>query len=372
MSDEEDRTSAPSPRRIQMAREMGFLPTAATFVQAAGLFGAIALVYMRGPALAESLHASIEETWRKLPEIAHGAVTARSLRGMVIDIVLPVVEPLLTVSLGVMAIMLVVHQAATGGAWTPSLALPNFGRLWKSSLFSDEDSSSRMPPVSHRVLLGTLRPLAIFAGCALVITVLKSRWSPVPPSDDHDHTTLRNVLQHGRVSLGMGLALLTVPLALLGGVEYVLNRLRWMDQLRPTSDQARRELRETEGDVEWKNKRKKLVRRIRESSTIDAMTKKTAVVVVGTGFSGLSVQLVRSNGGRLAVGQVLRGAISASFAEKAASQGVPWIRDGKLAARLAGMMGKPGDPPAELPAILQADIARRLARPAANGTARTT
>jgi|GEM_PF-2636538 len=372
MADEEDRTAAPSPRRIDMAREMGFLPTAATFVQAAGLIGAIALVYMRGPALAESLHASIEETWRQLPEIARGNVTARFLRAMVMGIAVPVAEPLLTVSLGVMAIMLLVHQATTGGAWTPSLALPNFGRLWKSSLFSDEDSSSRLPPISHRLLLGTLRPLAIIAGCVLVIAVLKSRWSPVPPSDDHEHSTLRSVLQHGRVSLGMGLTLLAVPIALLGAVEYVLNRLRWMDQLRPTSDQARRELRETEGDVEWKSKRKKLVRRIRETSTIDAMTKQTAAVIVGTGFSGLSVQLMRTSGGRLAVGQVLRGTISATFAEKAASMGIPWLRDGKLAARLAGMAGKPGDPPTEMPAVLQADIARRLARPAANGTERTT
>lgn len=364
MADDEDRASAPSPRRIQMAREMGVLPMAATFVQAAGLISAIALVYFRGPALAAGLHASIDSTWRKLPELARGPMTAQGVRELAFNLAVPVAEPVLTVSLGSLAIMLIVHQWATGGAWTPTLALPNIGRLWKTTLFADEDATSNKPPITHRIVLGMLRPLAIFAGCGLLIVVLRSRWSTVPPSDEANHATLISVLRHGRVSLGLGLALLSVPLILLGLLEYVSNRICWFDRLRPTSDQARRELREIEGDTQWKSKRQKLVRRIREASTIETMARQAAMVVVGTGFSGLSVQLVRGPGGRLAVGQVLRGSISASFAEKAAAQGVPWVRDGKLAARLAGMAGKPGAPPAELPAVLAADIARRMARPA--------
>ncbi len=362
MSDEEDRTSDPSPRRIQMAREMGFLPMAHALVQAAALFASIGLVYFRGPALANALHGSIDETWARLPEIAHGTITARSLRGMVLDSFMPVLEPLLTICCGTLVIMLVVHQATTGGSWTPALALPNFDRLMKSSLFADEGGSSNKPPIAHRILLGILRPLAIFAGCALVVLVLRSRWSPVPTSDDHSHDALRGVLQHGRVSLGLGLATLTLPLICLGAVEYALNRVHWFDRLRPSSDEARRETREIEGDVESKRRRQKLVRQIRQTAAIDALVADTAAVVVGTGFSGLSVQLVRGRNGRLAVGQVIRGSMAASYAEKASAKGRPWIRDGKLAARLAGLSGKPHDPPGELPVVLDLEIQRRIAK----------
>lgn len=362
MSDEEDRTSDPSPRRIQMAREMGFLPMAHALVQAVALFASIGLVYLRGPTLALGLHRAIDETWAKLPELAHGTITARSLRGMVLSSFMPVLEPLLTICLGSLVIMLIMHQAATGGSWTPALALPNFGRLMKSSLFAEEGGSSNKPPIAHRILLGLLRPLAILAGCALVLLVLRSRWQPTPTADNLTHEALRGVLQHGRVSLGLGLATLTLPLICLGGVEYALNRVHWFDRLRPSSDQARRETREIEGDVEWKRKRQKLVRQIRQTAAIDALVADTAVVVVGTGFSGLSVQLVRGRNGRLAVGQVIRGSMAASYAEKASAKGRPWIREGKLAARLAGLSGKPHDPPAELPVVLDLEIQRRVAQ----------
>lgn len=361
MSDEEDRTSDPSPRRIQMAREMGFLPIAFILVQATGLIVSIGLVYMRGPALAHGLHLAITETWAKLPELARGQTTPRAVRAMVFETIYPLIEPLLSITLGTIAIMAGVHQITTGGSWTPTLAMPNFGRIWKLSIFSEEGSASRKPPMSHRLLLGVLRPLAVCAGCFMVIMLLRSRWA-APQADEGTQATLRSLVMHGRVSIGMGLTMLTIPLIFLGAVEYLLARVHWIDQLRPSSDQARREMRESEGDGEWKRKRQKLVRRIRQTSTIEALVAETAVVVVGTGFSGLSVQLVRSGAGRLAVGQVVRGTIAAAYAEKAASQGKPWLRDGKLAARLAGLAGKPNQPPAELPAVLDLEIQRRITR----------
>jgi len=341
---------------------MGFLPMAFALVQATALCASIGLVYLRGPALALGLHRAIDETWAKLPELAHGTMSARSLRGMVLGAFMPVLEPLLTICCGTLVIMLIVHQWTTGGSWTPELALPNFGRLMKSSLFAEEGESSSKPPMTHRILLGILRPLAIVAGCAMVVLVLKSRWLPTPTSDDPTHEALRSVLQHGRVSIGLGLATLTLPLICLGAVEYALNRVRWIDRLRPSSDEARRETREIEGDVEWKRKRQKLVRQIRQMAVIDALVADTAVVVVGTGFSGLSVQLVRGRNGRLAVGQVIRGSMAATYAEKASANGRPWIREGKLAARLAGLSGKPHDPPAELPVVLDLEIQRRVAK----------
>lgn len=367
MSDDEDRTSAPSPRRIQMARSMGFLPMATMLVQSAGLIGSIGLVYLRGPALASGLRQTIVRTWANLPAIAHNETSARTIQAQLVTTLTPLAEPLLTVMLGSLVIMLVVHQWTTGGAWTPELALPNFGRLWNLALFAEE-GTSRKPPLSHRLLLGTLRPLAIVAGCGLVVLVLRSRWTPTPTADDPTHETLRGVLRHGRVSIGLGLTMLTIPLLLLGMLEYALNRVRWFDRLRPTDEQARRELRETDGDVEWKKRRQKLVRQIRQKATIDGLVAETAVVVVGSGFTGLSVQLVRSRGGRLAVGQVLRGTIAAGFAEKAAAQGRPWIREGKLASRLVGLAGKPNEPPAELPVVLDLEIQRRIARDSAGSS----
>jgi flagellar biosynthesis protein FlhB len=363
MSDQEDVSNAPSPRRIQAARESGLIPTAPALVQAAGLIAFLALTYVRGPALARALKNLIATTWARLPDVAAKEVATNSIRREVWDAFSAVAEPTLTICLGTFVTIVVVHQLFSGGSWTPSLALPNPQRLLAFWSRFDDDAPSRKPPLGHRLLLGIMRPTSAVVGVSLVVMVLRSRWA-IPPNaqDTWSGSTLIENLTEGRVSIGLGLGLLTLPLIVLGALECALHRIHWFDKLRPTDEQARREAREMDGDPELKKRRLALVRKIRDQAKIEGLLAGTAGVVVGSGFTGLCVRLIRSKDGRLAIGDVLRGPVSARFAEAAAARGLPWCRDAKLASRLAGIAGHRNDTKSELPAVLSEDLERKLHR----------
>lgn len=361
MSDAEDRTAEPSAHRIKLAREMGHVPLAPALVRAVVLAISLGLCFARIPALGRGLIMVIQQTWKSLPIVVAKGLNPSELRQIILANIAAVAEPLLVICLGTVVAGLVLHQAVTGGSWTPMLAMPDASRLMAFWAKFDEDAGSSKPPLAHRLFLGVLRPLAAFTGCTIVVMVLRIRWlDNTLSSGTWNRETLVTHLSRGQSSLGLGLIILTAPLICLGAVEMALGRVRWRDRLRPSQDQARQEVRELEGNPDLKKRRQKLARTVRDSGTIERLLADTAVVIVGTSMSGLCVQLVRLKTGRLAVGQALRGTISAKFAEKAAAQGRPWLRDAKLARRLAALADPKGVQTVELPTVIAADVQRRL------------
>lgn len=369
MSDAEDRTAEPSAHRIKLAREMGHVPLAPALVRALVLAMSLGLCFARLPALGQGLVVVIQSSWKALPNIAHKSITVIELQWIILNNLAKLAEPLLVVCLGTVVSGLLVHQATTGGSWTPALALPDISRLWAFWAKFDEETGSSHPPLAHRLLLGILRPLAAFSGCAVVLMVMRIRWQDnTLANGTWNRQTLMAHMARGQSSLGMGLIILTIPLVCLGIVEMALARVRWRDRLRPSQDQARQEVRELEGNPDLKKRRQKLARTVRDSGTIERLIADTAVVIVGSSMNGLCVQLVRLKTGRLAVGQAVRGAISAKFAEKAAALGHPWLRDANLARRLAALADPKGVQTVELPTGLAADIQRRISGKAASAT----
>lgn len=360
MSDAEDRTAEPSAHRIKLAREMGHVPLAPALVRAVVLAVSLGLCFARLPALGRGLVSVIQTSWKTLPNLAHKSLSIIELQRFILNSLACLAEPLLVVCLGTVVTGLMVHQATTGGSWTPSLALPDISRLWAFWAKFDEDAGSSRPPLAHRLMLGILRPLAAFSGCAVVLMVLRIRWlDNTLANGTWNRETLLAHMTRGQSSLGLSLIILTIPLVCLGGVEMALARVRWRDRLRPSQDQARQEVRELEGNPDLKKRRQKLARTVRDSGTIERLIADTAIVIVGSSMNGLCVQLIRLRTGRLAVGQAVRGAISAKFAEKAAAQGRPWLRDAKLARRLAALTDPKGMQTVELPTVIAADIQRR-------------
>lgn len=366
MSEAEDRTAEPSAHRIKLAREMGHVPLAPALVRALVLAVALGLCFARLPALGRGLVGVIQTSWKTLPLIVLKPMSVKGLQWIILNNLAALAEPVLVICLGTVVAGLVLHQATTGGSWTPTLAMPDVSRLWAFWAKFDEDAGSSKPPLGHRLLLGVLRPLAAFSGCGVVLMVLRIRWlDNTLANGTWNRETLLTHMARGQSSLGVGLIILTIPLICLGAVEMALARVRWRDRLRPSQDQARQEVRELEGNPDLKKRRQRLARTVRDSGTIERLLADTAVVIVGSSMNGLCVQLVRLKTGRLAVGQAVRGAISAKFAEKAAAQGRPWLRDAKLARRLAALADPKGVQTVELPVVIAADIQRRIGGKAA-------
>ncbi len=363
MSDQDDSTAEPSAHRQKLAREMGHVPLAPALVRALVLCASLMLVFARGPAMARGLVEIIRNTWSELPLLAQRGISVQALQLLILSRFRLLAEPLMVVFLGTAGAALVIHQLATGGSWSPGLGLPKLDRLWAFWSKFDEESGSSKPPLSHRIFLGVLRPLAAMMGCGVVLAVLHWRWADESlVAGIWSRSVILDHLQKGSRELGLGLFILTIPLVVLGVVEMFLGRIFWLDRLRPSADQARQEVRELEGDPDLKRRRNRMVRTIRDTGTLERLMAETAVVIVGSGMTGLSVQLVRLKTGRLAIGQAVRGAISAKYAETAAAQGRPWLRDAKLARRLSSMADPKGLLLIELPTVIGADIQRRIRR----------
>jgi flagellar biosynthesis protein FlhB len=363
MSDQQENTAEPSAHRQKLAREMGYVPLAPALVRALVLAISLILAFARGPSLAKGIVEIIRKTWSGLPALAQKGLTARELQSVIRSDIISLGEPLLVVCLGTTLAALMIHQAATGGSWSPSLAMPKVDRLWAFWAKFDDESGSSRPPLSHRLFLGVFRPLAALAGCGVVLAVLQWRWADEAlEAGTWSRSVVVDHMQNGREELGLGLFILTVPLICLGVVEMILGRIFWIDRLRPSADQARQEVRELEGDPDLKRRRNSMVKTIRNHGTVERLISETAVVIVGTDMKGLSVQVVRLKSGRLAVGQAVRGAISAAYAEKASAQGRPWLKDSKLARRLASMADPKSLNSIELPSAISSDIERRIRR----------
>lgn len=357
MSEADDRNAEPSGYRVSQARDMGHIPLATALVKALTLAFSLMLVAMRGPALLRSFVALVRGTLQSLPQIASGGITAKPLQNMVIENLLKIFEPLMVVMAGIMASFLVIHQLTSGGSWTPALALPQPSRLMKFwSKFDDESGGSR-PPLTHRIIIGLAKPLAAGTGCLGVLMAIRWQWfSTSMVNGDWSVAVLRGEILKARFIIGKSLFMLTIPMILLGLLEMYINRLHWYERLRPSTDQARRELKELEGDPELKNRRKRLAQQIRESGRVEQLVMDTEAVIVGTSMTGLCIQIVRQTNGKLFVGQVLRGSLSARFAEKAAAQGKPWKRDTKLARILVDLAAGGHRVPVELPLALSTTI----------------
>lgn len=354
MSDAEDQNAEPSSYRISQAREMGHIPLAGGLVKALTLAISIGLVAARGSALVHGFIDMLRETLQVLPMVVKSGMGATAVQAMITGHLLRIIEPLMVVVGGVLVSVVSIHQLTTGGSWTPSLALPKPARLLQFWAKFDDESGSSRPPLTHRILLGLAKPAAAAAGCLGVICAIQFQWFSDSLMDgDWSGSIVRNELFRGRSLLGKSLVFLMLPMIALGVLEMILNRGHWYDRLRPSADQARREIRELEGDPELKNRRKRLAQQIRESGRVEQLVSDAVMVVVGTGITGLSIQIVRLPTGKLAVGEVLRGAISARFAEKAAAAGRPWKRDAQLARFLVELSGRG---PVELPTGLASVI----------------
>lgn len=357
MSDSDDRQETPSTYRVSMARGLGMVPLAPALVRSISLGVAILIVSTRAHALADGLVLVIQEIFRDLPTIISGELSGQNLQHLIIVQFWRIAEPLIVVFLGTWVALVAIHQLAAGGSWTPSLALPNFSRVLRFWSKFDDESGNSQSPLGNRIAIGLIRPMAAVIGCLSVAIALRWSWDNSTIDDGlWSREIVRFELLASRLILTRSLALLIMPLLVLGLFEWFMARRLWLDRLRPSSEEARREIRELEGDPELKLRRRKLANTIRELGKIEQLLPSTEAVIVGTTMTGLSIQLVRLSDGRWAAGEVLRGTTAARFAEKCAACGKPWVRDSMLSSRLAKLMEKSRGQITPLPVDLAKDI----------------
>ena len=314
----EDRTQAPSRRRLQLARERGQVARSPELTGAAGLVAATALLGIWGDDLALALVGLIREPW------ANGLIGATGVEEVVARVRasgFAVLGPTLGILGGSAAAAVLTHQAQVGGLFLPGKLAPDPSRF---ATFGGDGSGLAVR--AGRGAWGLVKALAVVAvGLALIRWNLASlhHLGRLSPTDLAlaSAATLRN----------MAGTLAATSLAL-GLVDFTLQYRRVAAMLRMTPDEHREDDRAADGDPALRTRRRKLARAWRG----DAPELFAGASLVVAGPMGLAVVLA---GGpppkKVVVRSSAKGAAGANLLRGAGRAGLIPVQAPDLAVRLA-------------------------------------
>jgi flagellar biosynthetic protein FlhB len=268
----EDRTQAPSKRRLQQARERGQVAHSPELTGAVGLLAAAAALSFWGHRLARALLVLVREPLGEATPIsADVAEIVARLRHQVLGVAWPLGLIVGAFALGALA----AHQAQVQGLWAPGLLAPDPSRLWRPG---------QGPGLAARGTRGLWALLKTVVIAAVAAWVIRRGWGSFQQLGGLDPPNLA-------LALGLTLRHLALTLATaifgLGLVDYGLQRVRFEAMLRLTPEEQREDFRSTEGDPVFRAQRRRLARTWRG----DAPEILAGASLVLTGPAGLTVVL---------------------------------------------------------------------------------
>jgi len=311
-SEAEDRTEAPTPRRLQKAREEGQVPLSHDAASVAALaLASVAIVTL-------------------LPQA--GTEMMRSMRGLLAQSsTLAPAEAWGLLRPAMLAVLPVAGAAALGGV---AATLAQTGGMFSARGLSPQ--LSRLSPIS-----GLKRLFGIQGGVQLLRSILKlavvaaALWAVLPAP-----TILRDAMLMPPGALGGLMAtelqrLLLATLAalvVLGGADFAWVRFRHLRQLRMSREDLKEEHKDSEGDPHIKAKRRQLQQQASRKRMMAAVPKAAVVVTNPTHYA---VALAYEKGGG-APRIVAKGvdAMAARIREAARDAGVPLMASPPLARAL--------------------------------------
>jgi flagellar biosynthesis protein FlhB len=325
MSDEESRTERASDQRLRRAWEEGQVPLGHDLPLVAGLAAsALALSSVAGP-LRASLTRLVAESARGLDEARFSALP---------DLLVPPVLGAVAVALAAGLAALVVTLAQTKGGFWPHLALPDLSRL----------AGGRMKRLFTRQVL-----VDVLASAVKVVAVGWAAWSALRA----DFLTLPSLLGAtpeeqlarsfgilGRVALrviGAG--------AVLAGLDLALSRYRFMAKMRMTKEEARREMKDEEGDPLLRSRRRRRHRDLARGRAAVEVPRADALLVNPTHVA-VALRYRRDEGRAPRVTAKGKGALAEHMRDLARSNAIPIVQDVPLARLLYRKVKVGGEVPA--------------------------
>ncbi len=311
MSDE--RTEAPSARRLREARRRGEAAVSGELIAAAALAGGLVALALGGAGCARSLAEGMRAALSGAPLETTSPAAALVRSGAAL------LEGVLVPGGGALAGALVAGLLQTGFLFAPAAAAPRWSRLdpfrGLRRLFSAAQLASvALGLVRAATLLG-IGAVWLRGGAPTLIAL--GRLGPAG-------------LWRALPALGDLAARLALGVLALGAIDALRARRRHLRSLRMTRDEVRRDQREDEGDPALRGERRRLHRGLVEAGPISRAT----VLVVNP--THLAVALRHDRGGPDAprVGAKGAGRAAARLRSAARRAGVPVVRDVPLARAL--------------------------------------
>ena len=317
-----DKTEEPSARRLQQAREEGNVPKSQELPKTLSLIGACALIALKGPDVCQTLVGDL------LPFIAHPEEFIGSLNGdggltIARDLGMAVL-PILIMILGVTMVLGVAGNVLqTGFMFVPSKLVPDFSKLNPVKGFT------RMFGVDSFIQFGKTL-VKLIATAVIVYMVMKSRVTDVLVLSRMSPLMILPYAREAFIALAMAACIF---LAIESGADYMIQRMRFMSQMRMSKQELKEEFKQQEGDPHIKAK----LRQLRfEKSRRRMMANVQKATVVVTNPTHYAVALRYEQGEMSAPICVAKGTdeVALRIREEAGKHEVPIIEDPPLARAL--------------------------------------
>jgi flagellar biosynthesis protein FlhB len=331
----EERSEAPTPRRLEQARQQGQIAVSRELIGGAVALGTFVVLVLQGPALLGELVAYLRLAFADAARIGVMDVSLRRA-GKVLCVMLSV--PLAAIVL----VAIVVGLAQTRGAWSSArLRDGNRGKVL----------SLRRVFRREGFLLGLVGVLKLVALGAVSWWVMRP-W--IGALVGLSGNTPVNVLRaFGKLAAQLAVRL-AATLLIFGFIDYLWQRHRHRRALRMSPSEVRQEHKEHEGEPIWKMARRRLHRELVTESAWDDVAR-ADFVLVDPGVAGRAIGYDRSGSNAPIVLVRANGANVRHLEDLACTTGIPVFVEPMLVRRLA--RNEEGD---EIPEVLYEDIATLL------------
>lgn len=265
------RTEQPTPRRLEKAKKEGQFPASKEFVSGLVFLSFVWMLHAQlAPSLLGASHwlrSSIEAAFTLQP-------TVSSLYRLLVVWSHNQFLYLFLAGLALSTLTLALHFLITGLGFAPSKVFPDISRL------SPLNRIQELPGQNFSNFMQSLRLLPIFAW--LVYYLVGRHWDEFLMLP---RMGLEGGLRRAGASIGDLLWKAAMVLFVLGSIDLIRQRRRWMSRLRMTKQEVREEQKDVEGNPLIRMRIRRLQRDAARKRMMQEVPKATAVIVNPTHYA---------------------------------------------------------------------------------------
>ena len=271
MSDRAQRTEKPTERRLQRARREGDFPSSREFAGSVHFLAVVALAGLFG---GEFLLQLMKLTRRLLGLAFHSSLTLEGLVDLIRGVIAPQMIPLLASGLALTLLVLFAQLAATRMGISAKKLTPDFKRLNPLQRLRGLPGQTLPAFVQALLLLPLVAAVVYFEARENLSRYLELPWMATPAAMARLGSTIQTLLWRAA-----GLFLLV------GFVDLIWQRRRYLKQLRMTKQEIRDEMKEQEGSPEIKMRVRRIQRDLARRNMMKEVPNATAVIVNPTHYA---------------------------------------------------------------------------------------
>lgn len=340
---DQEKTLPATPQRLEKAREEGQIARSRELTSAALLLAAAAATMMGGAAMGEWFAGLVRRGLSLDRSAAFDMPAALDRAGWLAFDAFTTLLPVL----GLLTLVAMFAPLALGGwLFTTKPLLPDFSRLsparWAGQLFSAHGATELFKSIAKAGLIAAAALLALWNSREEIALLLQA-----PPVE---------AIAHAARFAGLGFFAAAVAMLLIAAIDVPAQLWKHHSGLRMSSDEVRREMKETEGDPHIKQRIRSLQREMSRRRMMSEVPKADVVVTNPTHFA---VALAWNESAMRAPRVVAKGSdlVAGRIRELAQEHGIPVLE----APPLARALFRHAEIGAEIPAALYNAVAQVLA-----------